>query len=169
MTAAAQKVDRKKMVAGLLQLKKDMLSDSTEKIVTYFKFPLVQAILNAFFDENDTTPDSVKITRPFFIKNYSKILNKEFFQTLKMISFKQLENKNEIKNEVIPKDNTKLSMYSFSAELKGNELSMMYILNTNPNYKRKPNDEEDFPEYAIRWLLKFRNGHWWFVSIDAAG
>ena len=85
MTAAAQKFDRKKMVAGLLQLKKDMLSDSTEKIVTYFKFPLVQAILNAFFDENDTTPDSVKITRPFFLKNYSKILNKEFFKNLKMI------------------------------------------------------------------------------------
>jgi hypothetical protein len=167
--AHAQKADRKKMVVGLLQLKKDMLSDTAEKVIAYFKFPLSAQILNAYFDDNDTAADSVKTTKAYFQKNYTKILNKEFFQSLKMLSFKLLETKNAIKNEVIPKETTKLSMFSYSAELKGNEITLLYLLNPNPNYKRKPGDAEDLPEYAIRWVLTYKNGHWWFTSIDAAG
>jgi hypothetical protein len=167
--AHAQKAGRKTMVAGLLQLKKDMLSDTAEKAMSYFKFPLATQILNAYYEENDTTPDSVKTTKAFFQKKYVNILNKEFFQALKMLSFKQLETKNATRNEVIPKENTRPSMFSYSAEIKGNEITILYLLNANPNYKRKAGEDEDLPEYAIRWVLKYRNGQWWFSSIDAAG
>jgi hypothetical protein len=169
IAAPAQKANRKTMIAGLLQLKKDMLSDSAEKAMVYFKFPLSPKILHAYFADIDTTSDAEKTTRAFFKKNYTCILNKEFFQSLKMLSFKQLETKNAIKNEVIPKEDTQPSMFSYSVQLKGDEIAISYLLNANPLYKRKSGEDEDPPEYGIWWVLKFKNGQWWFTSIEAAG
>lgn len=162
--AVAQQVNTKQLVSALLQLKKDMLTDSIQKIIPYFKFPLNDKVLSAYFSS-----DTVGIkTQPHFKKHYKEIVGKDFFQTLKMLPFKQLETKKEIKYTVTPKGNNRPYIYLYKAAISGNEITISVLASNHPNNKKK-NEEDEVGEYAYFWKIKFVNGKLVFEEIQLAG
>ena len=168
VSSHAQTTARAEMVKQLLALESALLKEDKQKVASYFTFPVADESLKLKVEYDGEKELAIaQLDKPAFLKYYGSIISPGLLGLFKHLDLSALKSKNEVTKINVPKGKTDFCQYNYEVNLEGEEVKIVYMLNTRDDIKL---GEHDFcPEYAEFWTFEMVKGKLKFKSIEFAG
>jgi hypothetical protein len=177
-TQAANKTNVR-IFDAIADLRLTLESRNPHKIAALMDFPLANTVLGVYLDDS-TFQESYKaegdlLTKALFLKYYDTISRftdlEVVTEVFKLVPLDSLKYKNELRKEVVDKNEPCMHFYEISID--GDNVRLSYGLNRNDAYKGKSPEEEESDqagcEYGVYWIFRLDGNKWKLVQQAAAG